>query len=312
MRTGATVCSRGLAASVVQFVADAGCGWVLYWNVLLLSSGWRLAREEGVVVVPYVTSAGAKVYYSDTGGSGPVVVLGHGFFLDREMFDAQAIALAPRFRVVAIDARGHGLTEDVGEPFSYWDLARDAWCVLDELGVDRAVVGGMSQGGFTALRMALLHPGRVDGLILLGTSANAYSAKQRIGYREVMDTWMGTASLAPIAKTMASTMIGGTADDRQPWLDKWLDTDRTRLRRAADCLINRESITEILGTITCPATLIRGISDQAFSHAEMATLAGALGGAAELHTVDGATHAANITHPSEVNTILLEFLDEIY
>ena len=252
------------------------------------------------------------MHYTDTGGSGPVVVLGHGFFLDQQMFDAQATALAPRYRVVAIDARGHGLTDDGGESFSYWDLARDAWSVLDELGVERAVVGGMSQGGFTALRMALLNPGRVDGLILLGTSAEAYSPKQKIGYREVMDTWMGTTPLAPIAKTMASVMIGGTRADWQPWVDKWLDSDRTRLRLAADCLINRESITEMLGTVTCPAVLIRGISDQAFDHAEMETLAEALGGPAQLHTVDGATHAANITHPHEVNAMIARFLDEIY
>ncbi|WP_227982630.1 alpha/beta fold hydrolase [Nocardia spumae] len=262
--------------------------------------------------MPHVTSAGAKVHYSDPGGDGPVVVLGHGYFLDRQMFDAQVAGLAPRFRVVTVDARGHGLTEDDGTPFSYWDLARDSWAVLDALGVDKAVVGGMSQGGFTALRMALLHPGRVDGLILIGTSAQAYSPKQKIGYREVMDTWMGTAPLAPLAKTMASVMIGGTRDDQQPWLDKWLNSDRTRLRLAADCLINRETITEMIGAITCPAVLVRGVGDQAFSNEEMAALAEALGGSAALHNVAGATHAVNITHPDEVNELVLDFLNEIY
>ncbi|MGH8882190.1 MAG: alpha/beta fold hydrolase, partial [Stackebrandtia sp.] len=190
--------------------------------------------------MPYTTSAGAKVHYSDTGGSGPVVLLGHGFFLDRQMFESQAVALAPHYRVVSVDARGHGLTEDDDIPFSYWDLARDSWAVLDELGVDRAVVGGMSQGGFTALRMGLLHPGRVDGLILVGTSAQAYSPKQKAGYREVMDTWMGTAPLGPLARTMASVMIGGTREVQQSWIDKCVADDRTRLRLAADCLINRE------------------------------------------------------------------------
>ncbi|MFR9752868.1 alpha/beta fold hydrolase [Nocardia sp. 004] len=262
--------------------------------------------------MPYAISAGAKVYFTDTGGDGPAVVLGHGFFLDQEMFAAQAAALSPRYRVVSIDARGHGLTEDAGESFSYWDLARDAWAVVDELAIERAVVGGMSQGGFTALRMALLCPGRVDGVVLIGTAAEAYSPKQKVGYREVMDAWMGSMPLAPIAKAMASVMIGGTDDDKRPWLDKWLDSDRTRIRLAAECLINRESIADMVGSITCPATLIRGVGDQAFSHDEMAALADQLGGAAQLHTVAGATHAVNITHPHEVNEILLAFLDEIY
>ncbi|NKY52728.1 alpha/beta fold hydrolase [Nocardia vermiculata] len=262
--------------------------------------------------MPYTTSAGAKVHYSDTGGPGPVVLLGHGFFLDRQMFEAQAAALAPHYRVVSVDARGHGLTEDDGTPFSYWDLARDGWSVLDALGVDRAVVGGMSQGGFTALRMGLLQPRRVDGLILVGTSAQAYTTEQKVGYREIMETWMGTTPLAPLAKTMASVMIGGTRDDQQPWIDKWVNGDRTRLGLAADCLINRETITEMLGAVTCPATLIRGVSDQAFSNEEMLALAEALGGTATLHNVAGATHAVNITHAPEVNAILRQFLDEIY
>ncbi|MBF6332808.1 alpha/beta fold hydrolase [Nocardia transvalensis] len=260
--------------------------------------------------MPYTMTAGAKVYFTDTGGDGPAVVLGHGFFLDQEMFAAQAAALAPRYRVVSIDARGHGLTEDAEEPFSYWDLARDAWSVVDELGIERAVVGGVSQGGFTALRMALLCPRRVDGLILIGTSADAYSPKQKISHREVMDGWMSTAPLAPIA--VASVMIGGTDEDKQPWLDKWFASDRTRIRQAAHCLIDRESITEMVGRVTCPAILIRGVGDQEFSHEDMAALADQLGGHARLHAVVGATHAVNITHPREVNDLVLAFLDEIY
>ncbi|GAA5058428.1 alpha/beta fold hydrolase [Nocardia callitridis] len=260
------------------------------------------------VRVPYVETDGAKVHFTDTGGAGRVVVLGHGFFLDQEMFAAQAAGLAPEYRVISIDARGFGRTEDSGVPFSYWDLARDAWAVLDALGIERAVVGGMSQGGFIALRMALLAPPRAEGLILIGTSGDAYTAKQQKGYRQVMDAWSGSAPLEPLATTMASVMIGGTDEDRQPWLDKWLSGDRTRLALAAECLINRESITGLLGEITCPAVLVRGISDQAFTADEMVALTDGLGGPAELHTVPAATHAVNITNPDEVNELLRKFL----
>ena len=261
--------------------------------------------------MPFAVSAGAKVHFTDTGGDGPVVLLGHGFFMDADMFAAQAEALAPRSRVIAVDARGHGGTEDSGTPFGYWDLARDNWAVLDELGIDNAVVGGMSQGGFIALRMALLNPPRVDGLVLIGTSDKAYTDKQKVGYREVMDTWTSDAPLVPLAKTMASVMIGGTDDDRQPWLDKWLSGDRDRLTLAADCLINRESITDLVGDITCPAVLVRGAGDQAFSDEDMTGLRDRLGGDASLHTVPGATHAVNVTHPAEVNHVLAEFLDRL-
>lgn len=261
--------------------------------------------------MPFAVSGGAKVHFTDTGGDGPVVLLGHGFFMDADMFAAQAQSLAPRYRVIAVDARGHGGTQDSGTPFSYWDLARDSWAVLDELDVDRAVVGGMSQGGFIALRMALLSPPRVDGVVLIGTSDRAYTDKQKVGYREVVDAWTGDAPLVPLAKTMASVMIGGTNDDRQPWLDKWLTGDRHRLTLAGECLINRESITDLVGDITCPAVLVRGVGDQAFSDDDMTGLRDRLGGTATLHTVPGATHAVNVTHPDEVNAVVTKFLDRL-
>lgn len=89
------------------------------------------------------------------------------------MFASQAAALAPEFRIVTWDARGHGRTRDEGLPFTYWTAARDALTVLDQLGVERAVVGGTSQGGFSAMRTALLAPERVEALILISTEAHS-------------------------------------------------------------------------------------------------------------------------------------------
>lgn len=89
------------------------------------------------------------------------------------MFSPQVRDLAPDLRVVTWDARRHGQTTDTGTPFTYWDLARDALAVLDDLGVEKAIIGGMSQGGYTALRTALLAPERTTALILLDTEASA-------------------------------------------------------------------------------------------------------------------------------------------
>jgi len=61
-------------------------------------------------------------------------------------------------RFITWDARCHGETESTNEPFSYWDLADDLKGLLDHLGIERAVIGGMSQGGFVALRFALKYP----------------------------------------------------------------------------------------------------------------------------------------------------------
>ncbi len=106
---------------------------------------------------------GVRVAYDDTGGDGPPILLSHGFLMDRTMFAPQVEALRPDYRVVTWDSRGHGDTVDDGQPFTYWDLADDCLGLMDHLGIDRAVVGGMSQGGFVSLRVALAAPDRVRG-----------------------------------------------------------------------------------------------------------------------------------------------------
>ncbi|NNH74787.1 alpha/beta fold hydrolase [Nocardia uniformis] len=250
-----------------------------------------------------------KIHYTDTGGGGRAVVLGHSLFMDQEMFAAQVAALTPKYRLIAIDSRGHGLSEDDEIPFSYWDLARDAWAVLDDLGLERAVVGGTAYGSFTAVRMALLARPRVDGLILVGSSGSAMSPQRRVGYREVTDAWAGTAALAPTIKMVASLMIGGTAEDQKPWRQKWFTEDRARLRLAADCMIHRDSVLELLGDITCPALVVRGLADQANSPEEVAELAAVLGNPTTVHTIAGASLTPNLTHPDEFNELVLTFLD---
>ncbi|WP_330179214.1 alpha/beta hydrolase [Nocardia sp. NBC_01503] len=258
--------------------------------------------------MPFVSSAGAKVHFTDSGGDGPAVVFSHGFFLDQEMFAGQVAGLGAEYRVISVDARGHGLTEDSGGAFTYWDLARDVWAVLDSLGIDEVVAGGMSQGGYTAMRMALQQPERVRGLILIATSAEPYSAQEQARYRGIMKAWMGMTPFEPMAEITAKTMIGGTEADQRAWITKWCNDDRTRVRLAADCLIGRESVAEAIGELECPAILIRGEHDQAESHDDMSSLARQFRSATEFYTVANATHAVNITHADEVNAHLRQFL----
>ena len=113
---------------------------------------------------------GISIAYSDSGGDGPAVVLSHGYLMDSSMFDPQVAALAPEYRVIAWDERGFGGTRATG-PFNYWDSASDVIGLLDHLGIEQAVLGGMSQGGFLSLRAALLAPERVRALILIDSQA---------------------------------------------------------------------------------------------------------------------------------------------
>jgi 3-oxoadipate enol-lactonase len=96
--------------------------------------------------MPFADVNGQRIRFEDSGGDGPPVLLSHGFLMDREMFAPQGDALHPEFRVITWDERGFGETEFDGQPFTYWDSARDCLGLLDHLGIERAVLGGMSPG----------------------------------------------------------------------------------------------------------------------------------------------------------------------
>ncbi|MFI1914727.1 alpha/beta fold hydrolase [Nocardia sp. NPDC020380] len=197
--------------------------------------------------MPYVTTEDATIHYLDTGGDGPAVMLHHGFFMDGHMFDDIAAQLAPDYRVIAMDARGHGLTTDAGNPYTYWDLAWDAWAVLDELGIDRVVSGGLSQGGFIAMRMALQYPSRVTRLALMSSAATPFTVEQR-----------------------------------EAWIRKWHAHDRDRLELATWALLDHEDLTPLLDQIAQPAIVIYGNGEQSFSLTTVQELADGLGGPARL------------------------------
>ena len=81
--------------------------------------------------MPTATVNGTDICYADSGGTGPAVLLSHGFLMDHTMFDPQVAALAPEFRIITWDARAFGGTRAAGS-FSYWDGAADALGLLDQ------------------------------------------------------------------------------------------------------------------------------------------------------------------------------------
>ncbi|MDJ0362294.1 alpha/beta hydrolase [Rhodococcus sp. H29-C3] len=262
--------------------------------------------------MPNVRTPNADIHYTDGGGEGPVLLLGHGFLMDSSMFAPQVDALVDRARVVTWDSRRHGRTSDRGDAFTYWDLARDALAVLDDLGVEKAIVGGMSQGGYIALRTALLAPDRVHALVLLDTEASACTDEGKAGYRALFDQWCSDAPIAPLAEALAPQLIGG--DSREswvPWIEKWQNSDRSALRPATECLIERDDVVDQLGSIEVPALIIRGQHDATATAAKARQLYEHLPLAHPVLTIAGAGHAANWTHPQPVNEAIGAFVTSI-
>lgn len=105
----------------------------------------------------------------DTGAGEPIVLL-HGAGANRMMWQPVAELLADEFRVVAPDLAGHG--SRAGERFDLVPAASSVFEVLDRLDIRAALVGGLSLGGYVALQMAELEPGRIRGLALSGATAS--------------------------------------------------------------------------------------------------------------------------------------------
>ena len=254
------------------------------------------------------TVNGITLTYSDSGGDGPAVVLSHGYLMDSSMFDPQVAALAPEYRVITWDERGHGGTRAT-EPFSYWDSASDVLGLLDHLGIEQAVLGGMSQGGFLSMRAAMLAPQRVRALILIDTQAGLEDPAAVPAYEEMERIWREQGP-EPVRDIVASIILGppdGTVD-YAPWFDKWDAVDRETMGHAFRCLIDRDDITGRIGEITCPVLILHGTADAAIPMAKAEVLQAGFPGPATLVQVEGGSHAANLSNPDQVNVAMLEFL----
>lgn len=252
---------------------------------------------------------GQRIYFEDSGGDGPPVILAHGYLMDHEMFAPQVAALAPTYRVITWDGRGFGQTEFDGEPFTYWDSARDCLGLLDHLAIERAVVGGMSQGGFLSLRAALTAPERVRALILLSTEAGREDPAVVAGYDQMRDVWLTAGPVDELTDLLANLIIADP-DENQKWIAKWQESPKERFAEPYLTLTTRDDVSDRLHEITCPAIVVHGTDDVAITMDKAEALAAALPGAGPVVKVGGA-HAANLTNPEPVNAALLEFLGSL-
>ncbi len=122
---------------------------------------------------------GRPIYFDDTGGDLPALVLLQGFMASRGIWKWQAEAFSPHLRVITMDNRDAGESRHETTSYSMADLAGDVASLLTSLGIERASILGHSMGGYVALQFAALYPERVEKLILVGTSALAGGALGR-------------------------------------------------------------------------------------------------------------------------------------
>jgi pimeloyl-ACP methyl ester carboxylesterase len=256
--------------------------------------------------MPFADVNGQRLHYEDTGGDGPAVVFSHGLFMDETMFDPQVAALRDRYRCIAWDERGHGQTGDTTEPFTYWDSAEDLAALLASLGVERAVLAGMSQGGFLSLRCALRHPELVRALILIDTQAGVEDPDRLPGYQVMVDNWVANGPDQPTLDIIAGLILGEGYPAAE-WQEKWTRQSNENLVTVFTTLVTREDLHDRLAEIDVPALVIHGEADASIGLEIGRNLADGLADA-EFVIVPGAGHAANLTHPELVNPQIERFL----
>lgn len=257
--------------------------------------------------MPYAAINGQQLHYLDTGGAGPAVVFSHGLLMDHAMFAPQIKALKDRYRVIAWDERGHGLTNDASAPFSYYDSADDLAGLLAHLGVNQAVLAGMSQGGYLSLRAALRYPALVRALILIDTQAGPEAAETLPAYEQMIHTWATQGLSDELAATIEHIILGAGYARAEAWKEKWRAVRPANLAQIFHTLASRDDIRRELARIAVPTLVIHGDADAAIPLAAAQQMAATLP-TATLAVIAGAGHAANLTHAEQVTPLIERFL----
>ena len=245
-------------------------------------------------------------------GAGDALLLVHGFPHDASLWRAQLDGLADVARVIAPDLRGLGRSaggEDA--PATVDRYADDLACVLDALGVERAVVGGLSMGGYVALAFWRRHRGRVRALVLADTRAGADSDDARAKRREMIALAEERGADA-VAERMIEGMVGKGTRARRPEV---VAEVRAMLARqpvpgivdALRAMMARPDSTSDLATIDVPTLVVVGDEDALTPPAEARRLHEGIRGS-RLEIVAGAGHVSNLERPAAVNHLLRDFL----
>lgn len=254
-------------------------------------------------------NATLEIAYDDV-GAGLSVVLLHGFPHDRSLWAPQRNALVDRARCITPDLRGFGQTP-AAPPFTIERYADDVACLLDALHVERAVIGGLSMGGYVALAFWRRHRARVRALILADTRATADDDAARAKRRELIAVARADGSAA-VAERAIVGMVGKRTRERSPALveavrDMLAAAPVEGVVGALEAMMARPDSTPLLATIDVPTLVVVGDEDVLAPEREARAMQSAIRGS-RLEVIAGAGHLSNLERPAAFNHVLAEFL----
>lgn len=253
----------------------------------------------------------------DTGSADPSdttpLVLLHAFPLSRRMFDAMAPYLtAAGFRLILPDLRGFGDSPGPGEDEPSLDhMADDVAALLDRLNIDRAVVGGVSLGGYVTMAMLRRHPERVAGVALIDTKAAADTEDARANRERIATVVLEHGSRALAA--MPQSLLGQTTQHHRPQIveqvHRWIAAVRPDgVAWAQRAMAARTESFTTLSAATVPGVVVVGAEDELTGQEDAQAMARELPVASGVHVVAGAGHLSPVERPEAVAGVLRDVL----
>lgn len=254
--------------------------------------------------------------YDDV-GPGPVVVLLHGFPLDRTMWSHQRSSVGASYRVILPDFRGHGTSAAPDEGYEVDIMAEDVLELLDALQIGGPVVlGGLSMGGYVALSIAARHPERISALMLLDTRASADNAEAADSRRERAAQVESTGDTKAVIDAMIPKLFSKHTFEHQPGLVAGVRARmaRTPARAVAGTLrglASRPDRTAGLVRIAVPTLVLTGAEDAVVPLEETRSMADQIPNA-RMVVIPNAGHLAPLENHPAVDAAILEFLESLW
>jgi pimeloyl-ACP methyl ester carboxylesterase len=252
--------------------------------------------------MPKLDRDGVKIHY-EIHGSGPALLLTHGYSSTSAMWAGQIDALAKRHTLVLWDMRGHGQSDYPDDPSAYSEefTVGDMAALLDQVGAKRAIVGGLSLGGYMSLAFYRAHPERVRALLIIDTGPGFKKDEAReVWNRRAQDTGdrFGREGLA---------VLKNASRERSTVAHR----DATGLALAARGMLTQRDarVIESLPHIKVPSLVVVGADDTPFLAASD-YMAAKIPGAQKV-VIPAAGHAVNIDQPQAFIEAVMPFLDTL-
>ena len=248
--------------------------------------------------MPMLDRDGVRIHY-EVHGEGPPVVLSHGYSATCRMWDGQIAALKHRHKVIVWDMRGHGESDYPTDPTAYSEAltVEDMAALLKACGAARAVIAGLSLGGYMSLAFHATHPQMTRALMLFDTGPGFKNDQARKGWNETahkraqdLETRglaaLGTSDEVRLGQHRSAVGLAGAA--------------RGMLAQANDRVIRS------LESVAVPTLVVVGAEDKNFL-AATDYMANKIKGSTKV-VIPGAGHAANLHQPEAFNRAVADFL----